>query len=138
MNCYQSLVSSKFIANAPSEIYKAKRILIHDATMGNVKSRHTFNYNSNKERYYSIGNTLGFFNELYNLDLIKNRLYYLQYDRFLLIASNSKRLINSAILATHNVNGDVPFYRALHVISKLRMHTALFDTSFTVPPISPN
>lgn len=138
MNCYQSLVSSKFIANAPSEIGKAKRALIGDVNLGNMSTKHVFDNNHNKQRYYNVGNNLGFFNELYNMTLLKNRLYYLQYDRFLLIASNSKRLIDAAVLAAHNVNGDVPFYRALHVIAKLRMHTALYDTSFTVPPISPN
>ena len=101
-------------------------------------SIHSFDKDRNKRTYYEVGNTLGFFQELYNIELQRNRIYYLQYDRFLMIASNSKRLIESAIHATANVNGDFPLYRATHTINKIRMHTVLYDTDFILPPPSMN
>jgi len=138
MSCFNSLVDSKFIANARIEILKAKRLLIEDITMIGGGVRHTFNKDHNRQTYYEVGNMLGFFQELYQINLKKDRIYYLQYDNFLMVVSNSKKLIESAILASHSVNGDIPLYRGLHTINKVRVHTVLFNTDFTLPPSSVN
>ena len=138
MNCFKSLVSSKFIANAPFEILRAKRALTNDVKMFGQRHTHVFNHRVNKINYYEVGNTLGFFQELYNIDIKANRIYYLQYDRFLMVASNSKKLVDSAITASANVNGDFPLFRTMHVINKVRVHTVLFNTDFTLPSPSVN
>ena len=135
MGCYHKLVDCKFIANASVEISKAKRLLISDITMFGNPNIHSFDPAHNKQVYYEVGNALGFFQELYGIDLQKNRIYYLQYDPFLMVASNSKKLIDSAILASNKVNGDVPVYRNTHIIHKMRIHTVLYNTNFTVPPM---
>ena len=138
MSCFNSLVNSKFIANARVEILKAKRLLIQDIAMIGGSAGHTFNSDRNKQTYYEVGNTLGFFQELYTIDLKKDRIYYLQYDNYLMVVSNSKKLVESAITASYNVNGDLPIHRGLHTINKFRLHTVLFDTNFTLPPSSVN
>jgi hypothetical protein len=138
MSCFTSLVDSKFLANARIEILTAKRLLIEDTIMIGGGTRHTFNKARNKQTYYEVGNMLGFFQELYNLELQKDRIYYLQYDKFLMVVSNSKKMVDSAIMASHNVNGDVPVYRGIHTINKMRIHTVLFNTDFTLPPPSVN
>lgn len=138
MSCFKHLVDCKFIANARLEILRAKRLLINDTAMFGTKNTHHFNYAYNKQIYYQVGNNLGFFQELYNIGIQKNRIYYLQYDKFLMIASNNKRLIETAITATANVNGDFPLFRSIHTINKIRIHTVLFNTEFTLPPPSLN
>lgn len=138
MSCFQSLVGNKFMADAPFEILKAKRLLVNEHPIFGDEYKHSFDKNQNQQAYYHVGNSLGFFNELYNIDVKSRRLYYLQYDRFLMIACRSKRLIDSAIKAAANVNGDVPIYKTKHVIRKVGIHTVLFNTNFTVPPVSPN
>lgn len=138
MSCYHKLVDCKFIANASVEISKAKRLLINDITMLGNPNSHSFDSAHNKQVYYEVGNSLGFFQELYGIDLKKNRIYYLQYDPFLMIASNSKKLIDSAIEASNKVNGDIPLFRHMHTINKMRIHTVLYNTNFVVPPISLN
>jgi hypothetical protein len=138
MSCFQALVGNKFMADAPFEILKAKRLLVNEHPIFGDEFRHTFDKNLNQQAYYHVGNSLGFFNELYNIDTNSKRLYYLQYDRFLMIACRSKRLIDTAIKAATNVNGDVPIYRTKHVIRKVGIHTVLFNTNFTIPPVSPN
>lgn len=138
MSCFQSLVSSKFIVNAPREILRAKQLLLKD--VGGIVSdmTHTFDKNYNQQTYYQVGNNLGFFQELYNINAQPKQLYYLQYDRYLMIVCRSKRLIDNAIRAAVNVNGDVPLYRTIHTIHKVRVHTVLFNTNFTIPPTSLN
>lgn len=126
------------MANARLEISRAKRLLISDVAMFGKGNIHYFNYARNKQIYYEVGNTLGFFQELYNIKLQKNRIYYLQYDRYLMVASNSKRLVETAITASANVNGDFPLFRNTHTINKVRIHTVLFDTDFILPPPSLN
>jgi hypothetical protein len=126
------------MANACVEILKAKRLLIEDTIMIGGGTSHTFNKARNKQTYYEVGNMLGFFQELYGIDLKKDRVYYLQYDKFLMVVSNSKKLVDSAITASHNVNGDVPIHRGKHVINKMIVHTVLFNTDFTLPPPSVN
>ena len=138
MSCYHRLVDCKFLANASVEISRAKRLLINDLTMLGNPNMHSFNDAHNKRTYYEVGNTLGFFQELYEIDLKKNRIYYLQYEPFLMVASNSKKLIDSAIIASNKVNGDIPLYRHVHVINKMRIHTVLYNTNFIVPPITLN
>ena len=138
MNCFKTFVGNKFMADAPFEILKAKRLLIDDHPIFGDEFKHSFDKNHNQQAYYHVGNSLGFFNELYNIDVNNKRLYYLQYDRFLMIACRSKRLIDSAIRAATNVNGDVPIYKTKHVIRKVGIHTVLFNTNFTIPPVSPN
>ncbi len=138
MSCFKSLVDSKFIANACVEILKAKRLLIEDITMIGGGVSHTFNRDQSRQTYYEVGNMLGFFQELYQINLKKNRIYYLQYENFLMVVSNSKKLIESAIAASYNVNGDIPVHRGLHTINKTRVHTVLFNTDFTLPPSSVN
>ena len=49
-----------------------------------------------------------------------------------MIACRNKRLIDSAIRAGMNVNGDVPIYRTKHTIRKVGIHTVLFNTNFTM------
>ena len=138
MSCFQSLVGNKFMANAPFEILKAKRVLVSEHPIFADEFKHTFDREINQQAYYHVGNSLGFFNELYNIDINSKRLYYLQYDRFLMIACRNKRLIDSAIRAGMNVNGDVPIYRTKHTIRKVGIHTVLFNTNFTIPSVSPN
>ena len=138
MSCFQSLVGSKFIINALSEIDKAKSLINKDCPALSDEHTHTFDKSLNQQVYYHVGNVLGFFQELYNVDVSSRNLYYLQYDRFLMIAGRSKRLIDSAIRAGMNVNGDVPIYRTKHTIRKVGIHTVLFNTNFTIPPVSPN
>lgn len=138
MSCFKSLVNSKFIANACVEILKAKQLLIEDIAMIGGGVKHTFDKDHNRQTYYDIGNMLGFFQELYLISLKKDRIYYLQYDNFLMVVSNSKKLVESAILASHNVNGDLPLHRGLHTINKVRVHTVLFNTDFTLPVPSVN
>jgi len=138
MSCFQSLVGNKFMIDAPSEILKARHQLTKDHPVFSDEHTHSFDKNQNQQAYYYVGNTLGFFQELYNIDVKSRNLYYLQYDRFLMIAGRNKRLIDSAIRAGMNVNGDVPIYRTKHTIRKVRIHTVLFNTNFTIPPVSPN
>ena len=138
MSCFQSLVGNKFMADAVAEILSAKHRLAKDYPIFGDEHTHTFDKSLNQQAYYHVGNTLGLFQELYNINVESKNLYYLQYDRFLMIAGRSKRLIDSAIKAGMNVNGDVPIYRTKHTIRKVRIHTVLFNTNFTVPPVSPN
>lgn len=138
MSCFQSLVGNKFMIDALSEIGKAKSLIVKEYPALSDEYTHTFDKNLNQQAYYHVGNALGFFQELYNIDVSSRNLYYLQYDRFLMIAGRSKRLIDSAIRAGMNVNGDVPIYRTKHVIRKVGIHTVLFNTNFTIPPVSPN
>ena len=138
MSCFQSLVGNKFMTNALTEIGKAKDHILKEYPILSDEHTHTFDANQNQQAYYHVGNTFGFFQELYNVDVSSRNLYYLQYDRFLMIAGRSKRLIDSAIRAGMNVNGDVPIYRTKHTIRKVRIHTVLFNTNFTVPPASLN
>lgn len=138
MSCFKTLVDSKFIANARIEISQAKRSLVNDTTMFGLKNGHSFNRELNRNAYYEIGNMLGFFQELYNIELQKDRIYYLQYDRFLMVASNNKKLVDTAVQASANVNGDFPLFRTIHTINKIRVHTVLFNTDFTMPPASTN
>lgn len=138
MSCFQALVSNKFIINAPHEILRAKKVILKDAGGVADGMTHSFDKNQNQLTYYHVGNNLGFFQELYNIDAKTKRLYYLQYDRYLMIACRDKRLIDNAIKAAINVNGDVPLYRTIHTIRKVRIHTVLFNTNFTIPPSSPN
>ncbi len=139
MNCYQSLVANKFLANAPAELSSAKRILLTTATMATHQSpKHIFNPADAEALYYSIGNRLGFFDEIYKIKPQPNKIYYLNYDVYMMICSRNKRILDAAILAAHNVNGDVPIFRKKHMIYRKTLHVALFNTNFTVPPASLN
>jgi len=138
MSCFKALIDNKFMTNALTEISKAKDLIVKEYPALCDEHTHVFDKNLNQQAYYHVGNSLGFFQELYNIDVSSRNLYYLQYDRFLMIAGRSKRLIDSAIRAGMNVNGDVPIYRTKHTIRKVGIHTVLFNTNFTIPPVSPN
>lgn len=139
MNCYQALVANRFLANAPAELSSAKRILLNTATMATHKStKHTFDMAEAEALYYSIGNNLGFFEEIYKIKPQANKIYYLNYDVYMMICSRNKRMLDTAISAAHNVNGDVPMFRKKHTIQRKIVHVALFNTNFTVPPASLN
>ena len=138
MSCYQSLVSNRFIFNAPSELLSAKKFLTTTIAMSHNGTTHSFNVEQNKTAYYMVGNNIGFFEEMYNLTLETGKLYYLTYDNYLMIISRNKPLIDTAIRSAHNVNGDFPLFRHKHTINKKVIHTVLFNTDFTIPPASLN
>jgi hypothetical protein len=138
MSCYQSLVNSRFLANAPHEIARAKRNLTSGTGAVIENNVHVFDRNYRQENYYMVGNELGFFEGLYNINYDDRRIYYLNYENYLMVAARSKVLLDSAISAAQNVNGDVVLYRTKHTINKKIVHTVLFNTNFTIPPASLN
>tara|TARA_R110000868_G_scaffold155670_1_gene382107 strand:+ start:198 stop:614 length:417 start_codon:yes stop_codon:yes gene_type:complete len=138
MSCYQSLVSNRFICNAPSELLSAKRYLKASVAMTHNGTAHSFIREQNKVAYYTIGNTLGFFEEMYRIDTELGKLYYLTYENYLMVLSRNRTLIDTAVSSAHNVNGDIPLYRHKHTVNKKVIHTVLFNTDFTIPPASLN
>ena len=138
MSCYQSLVSNRFIFNAPSELLSAKKFLRTSVAMTHNGTSHSFVREQNKTAYYTIGNTIGFFEEMYNIETEPGKLYYLTYENYLMVISRNKPLINIAISSAHNVNGDIPLFRHKHTINKKVIHTVLFNTDFTIPPAALN
>jgi len=138
MNCFKELVNSKFIANALTEILVAKKRLISDVHMPGNTNTHSFIAADKKQTYYFAGNELGFFYKLYQLNITAHRIYYMQYEHYLMIASSSKKLLNTAMISSLNVNGDCPIYRATHILNKRRIHTALYNTSFNLLPVTLN
>ena len=138
MNCFKELVSSKFMANAITEISVARNRIIHDHKMAHTNLTHSFVLEQKKQTYYFIGNELGFFQKLYELKLQADRIYYVQYENYLMIVSSSKKLLTIAINSALNVNGDCPIHRTVHTLKKQRIHTVLYDTSFTLLPVTLN
>ena len=138
MNCYQSLVSSRFLANAPHEIARAKYNLTAGTGATIDNNVHIFDPNYRQQNYYIVGNELGFFEGLYNINYEDRKIYYLNYENYLMVATRSKVLLDSAVAAAQNVNGDVVLYRTKHTINKKIVHTALFNTNFTIPPAALN
>ncbi len=138
MNCYQSLVSNRFLANAPREIARAKHNLTTGTGATIDNNVHVFDPNYRQQNYYMVGNELGFFEGLYNIQYEDRRIYYLNYENYMMVAARSKPLLDSAIAAAQNVNGDVVLYRTKHTINKKLVHTALFNTNFTIPPAALN
>ena len=138
MSCYQSLVSNRFIFNAPTELLSAKRYLTATVAMSHNGTTHSFNAEQNRNAYYMVGNTIGFFDEICSLTPETGKLYYLTYENYLMVVSRNKPLIDIAIRSAHNVNGDLPLFRHKHTINKKVIHTVLFNTDFTIPPASLN
>lgn len=138
MSCFQSLVSNRFIHNALSELLSAKKFLKATVAMTHNGTAHSFIREQNKIAYYTIGNAIGFFEEMYNIETELGKLYYLTYENYLMILSRNRPLIDTAISSAHNVNGDIPLYRHKHTVNKKVIHTVLFNTEFTIPPTSLN
>ena len=138
MSCYQSLVSNRFIFNAPTELSRAKKFLTTSVAMTHNGASHSFDREQNKIAYYTIGNTIGFFSEFYNLQPEPRKIYYLNYENYLMVVSRSKALLDTAIRSALNVNGDIPLFRHKHTIDKKVIHTVLFNTDFTIPPAALN
>lgn len=138
MKCFTTLVDNKFLANARVELIDARARIISEVAPNPGNNAFVFDRNERQQAYYTIGNMYGFFEQLYNMELEKNRIYYLTYDCYIMVVARNKPLIDSAIQSAHNVNGDVPLYRTKHKFNKSLVHCVLFNTNFTIPPATLN
>ena len=138
MNCFTTLVTNKFLANARDQIIDARARIISEVAPSPENNTHIFDRNERQQIYYTIGNMYGFFDQLYQIEFETNKIYYLNYDSYLMIVTRNKPLIDSAIQAAHNVNGDIPLHRTKHRFNNKMVHCVLFNTNFTIPPASLN
>jgi hypothetical protein len=138
MKCFATLVDSKFLANARTQMIDARARIVSEVAPTPENNTHFFDRNTRQQNYYTIGNMYGFFDQLYSLDIVSNRIYYLNYDCYMMIMSRNKPLVDSAIIAAHNVNGDVPLFRTKHKFNGKLVHCVLFNTNFTIPPATLN
>lgn len=139
MTCFTNLVQSSFLNNVDNELSQARSYLRDlDSAILYRDNTHLFNKKSNRELYYSLCNDLGFFDGLYaTMDDFKG-VSYISYDRYLFVYSRSKTFLKHDIAYCNRVNGDIPIFVHKHVIDGKTVHTALFDTNFTIPPPTPN
>lgn len=139
MTCYNKLVDNNFFDNINIELSQARSYLRElDSAIIYRSSTHYFDKSICKDLYYDLCDGLGFFEALYtNMDDFMG-VNYISYDRYLFTYSRSKTSLKHDINYLNKVNGDVPFFKHKHVINGKTIHTALYDTSFTLPPSSPN
>jgi hypothetical protein len=139
MNCFKRLVDSNFLANAKNELVAAQRVLKaaealpFDATLIFNRDDAKYVYDCYVEDY-----ALLFEVEQSTTEISKDVIYYIQEEHVLFIYSRSKKMVDEAVLYSYSVNGDVPLFRAKHIINKHAIHTALIDIRIPFPASSPN
>ena len=138
MSCFATLVTNQFLANAKSEMIDARARIVSEIALSPANNTFVFDRNERQQVYYVVGNMYGFSDQLYNMQLEDNRIYYLTYDCYMMIISRKKPLIDTAVVAAHNVNGDIPYYRTKHKFNGKLVHSVLFNTNFTIPPVTLN
>ncbi len=138
MSCFTTLVTNRFLANAHSEMIDARARIVSEIAIDPANNTFVFDRNQRQEVYYIVGNMYGFFDQLYNIQFEDNRIYYLTYDCYMMVVSRKKPLIDAAISSAHNVNGDIPYYRTKHKFGGKLVHSVLFNTNFTIPPVTLN
>lgn len=139
MSCYNTLVNNNFLDNIDSELSQARLYIRElDSAIMYRDNTHLFNKEANKNLYYDLCDGLGFFDTLYDtLDDFMG-VSYVSYDRYIFSYSRSKTSLKHDITYCNRVNGDIPLFTCKHVINGKTVHTALYDTSFTIPPPTPN
>ena len=139
MSCFEKLSESKFLSNIRLELLEAQHILHeNDNILLPKDNTHSFDKVKTKETYYYICNEIGFFDELYSIDLDYKGTCYAQADKYLFLFSRSKTSLAEDIGYNHRLNGDIPLFTHKHVVNGKVVYTALFDITFTIPPIGPN
>jgi hypothetical protein len=140
MGCFDKLVKSHFLANVSTELELARRTIqsmsqyaIPADILACKKARKQI-YDNYISQYYVFEEL----SEMLEEDSQKNMIHYLQLDHIVLICSRVKKQVTEAMLHSHNVNGDLPFYRGKHYIQGYVIHTVLIDTRISVTPSSPN
>lgn len=140
MGCFDKLVKSHFLANVSTELELARRTLqsmsqsaIPADILASKKARKQI-YDNYISQYYVFEEL----SEMLEEDSQKNMIHYLQLDHIVLICSRVKKQVTEAMMHSHNVNGDLPFYRGKHYIQGYVIHTVLIDTRISVTPSSPN
>ena len=139
MSCFEKLTKSRFLSNVGSELLEAQHVLHEtDELILPKDATHIFDKEKAKDIYYYVCNEIGFFDELYTMDLDYKGTCYAQADKYLFIFSRSKVSITDDIGFNNRVNGDIPIFTHKHVVNGKVVYTALIDVTFTIPPPSPN
>lgn len=140
MGCFESLVKSRFLADASSELSLARKaiksmsqISLPASLYADKKVRKRI-YDELVYQFYILEEIAESLKEDPNPFMI----FYMQFDDFIFLYSRKKDQIEDAILYNYNVNGDFPYYRGRHKINNMMVHTVMMDTRINFIPASPN
>lgn len=137
MSLFRDLIANKFLANASGELQRAKAIISEQE----IDNFHTFILEEKKELYYFYFEDAEFYRDLMDISLEeaeKDLIYIVNKGTLMFCFSMSKKQIDETIMFCHNLNGDIPIHRTKHLLQGKYIHTVMFDTSFILPPQSPN
>lgn len=135
MSLFRDLIANRFLANASGELQRAKSIISEQE----IDNFHTFALEEKKQLYYFYFEDAEFFKDLMDISLDETELIFIVNKGTLMFCfSMSKKQIDETIMFCHNLNGDIPIHRTKHLIQGRYVYTVMFDTSFVLPPQSPN
>lgn len=139
MDCLDKLIYSKFLRQLGEEIDVAKstvnKIIENCPEPGSLP----LSRNAKLRKYSSYMQLCGFRTEFDQFDpKDKYTMYYMNEGGILLIAAQTKYVIDIAIKQSLTTAGNIPFHRTKHLVNGKYFHFAMYDLLFKLPAITLN
>lgn len=139
MNCFDKLINSKFLRQLGTEIDVAKSTVTNLIKNCPEPGSLPLSRDGKVRKYNSYMRLCGFRSEFDIFDPNDyDTLYYMNEGGILLIAAQTKQIVDIAILQSLTTAGNIPFHRTKHIVHGKFFYFAMYDLLFKIPATNNN